>query len=148
MVSSPARTVAQYLASLPPDRRKVISAVRRTSRAHLPAGFRETMNWGMISYEIPLKRYPDTYNGQPLMYAALAAQKNNCALYLTCADQDKALANRVKAQFAKAGKRLDMGKSCLRFTSLDDLPLDVIGSVIASTTVAAYLARYEPSRRA
>ena len=64
MVSSPARTVAQYLASLPPDRRKVISAVRRTIRAHLPAGFRETMNWGMISYEIPLKRYPDTYNGQ------------------------------------------------------------------------------------
>ena len=148
MVSSPARTVAQYLASLPPDRRKVISAVRRTIRAHLPAGFRETMNWGMISYEIPLKRYPDTYNGQPLMYAALAAQKNNYALYLTCADQDKALASRVKAQFAKAGKRLDMGKSCLRFTSLDDRPLDVIGSVIASTTVAAYLARYERSRRA
>ncbi|MDZ4864706.1 MAG: DUF1801 domain-containing protein [Gemmatimonadota bacterium] len=148
MVSSPARTVAQYLASLPPDRRKVISAVRRTIRAHLPAGFRETMNWGMISYEIPLKRYPDTYNGQPLMYAALAAQKNNYALYLTCAYQDKALASWVKAQFAKAGKRLDTGKSCLRFTSLDDLPLDVIGTVIASTTVAAYLAKYERSRRA
>ncbi len=148
MVSSPARTVAQYLASLPADRRKVIAAVRRVIRAHLPAGYQETMNWGMISYEIPLKRYPDTYNGQPLMYAALAAQKNNYALYLTGAYQDKAVASWIKAQFAKAGKRLDTGKSCLRFMSLDDLPLDVIGTVIASTTVEAYLARYERSRRA
>lgn len=148
MVSSPARTVAQYLASLPPDRRKVISTVRRTIRTHLPAGYRESMNWGMISYEIPLKRYPDTYNGQPLMYAALAAQKNNYALYLTGSYQDKAFGSWIKAQFAKAGKRLDAGKSCLRFTSLDDLPLDVIGRVIASTTVEAYLARYERSRKA
>ena len=147
MVGSQARTVAQHLASLPPDRRKVISVVRRTIRAHLPAGFRETMNWGMISYEIPLKRYPDTYNGQPLMYAALAAQKNNYALYLTGAYQDKAVASWIKAQCAKAGKRLDTGKSCLRFTSLDQLPLEVIGTVIASTTVEAYLARYERSRR-
>jgi hypothetical protein len=148
MVSSPARTVAQYLASLPPDRRKVISAVRRTIRAHLPPGYRETMNWGMISYEIPLKRYPKTYNGQPLMYAALAAQKNNYAIYLTGTYQDPALAKWLAAQFAKAGKRLDKGKSCVRFTSLDDLPLDVVGTVIASTTVEAYLARYERSRRA
>ena len=102
----------------------------------------------MISYEIPLKRYPDTYNSQPLMYAALAAQKNNYALYLTGAYQDKAVAGWIKAQFTKAGKRLDTGKSCLRFKSLDDLPLDVIGAVIGSTTVEAYLARYKRSRRA
>ena len=147
MVSSPATTVPGYLASLPADRRRVISAVRRVIHAHLPPGYRETMNWGMISYDIPLKRYPGTYNGQPLMYAALAAQKNNFAVYLTGIYQDSALATWFKAQFAKAGKRLDMGKSCVRFKSLDDLPLDAIGGVIASTTVDAYIARYERSRR-
>ena len=147
MVRSPAPTGPRYLASLPPDRRRVISAVRKVIRAHLPAGYRETMNWGMISYEIPLKRFPETYNGQPLMYAALAAQKNNYAVYLTGTYQDKKLAAWFKAQFAKAGKRLDAGKSCVRFKSLDDLPLDAIGAMIASTTVDEYIARYERNRR-
>ena len=143
MVSSPARTVPEYLASLPVDRRKVIAAVRRVIRASLPRGYQEVMNWGMISYEIPLKRYPDTYNGQPLSYAALAAQKNNYALYLTNIYSDPKLSAWFRAQFQAAGKKLDMGKSCVRFRALADLPLPAIGKVIATTSVEEYIARYE-----
>ena len=145
MASSPAPTVAKYLASLPPDRRKVVAAVRKVVRKHLPAGYSETMGWGMISYGIPLKAYPNTYNGQPLCYAALAAQKNHYALYLMCAYADSRQYAALKQAFAKAGKRMDMGKSCLRFKQLEDLPLDAIGKVIASAPPKKYIAIYETS---
>ena len=135
MVSSKATTPAAYLASLSPERRKVIAAVRAVVKKRLPVGYVETMNWGMLSYEIPLSRHPDTYNKQPLMYVALAAQKNNYALYLTGTSGDPALMARLVAAYAAAGKKLDMGKSCLRFKTLDELPLDVIGDIIASTPV-------------
>jgi hypothetical protein len=147
MVRSAAKTVPQYLASLPADRRKVVAAVRKVIRANLPAGYRETMNWGMINYEIPLSRYPKTYNGQPLCYAGLAAQKNNYALYLMSVYGDSEQAARLREQFRKAGKKLDMGKSCIRFRRLQDLPLDAIGRVIASTPVETHIERYEASRK-
>lgn len=83
MVSSKQTRPAAYLASLPPERRRVIAAVREVIKKRLPKGFVETMNWGMLAYEVPLSRYPDTYNKQPLMYLALAAQKNNYAFYMT-----------------------------------------------------------------
>ena len=118
MVSSKATTVAAYLAELPAERRAVIAAVRKVVRKHLPKGYVETMNWGMICYEIPLKRYPVTYNRQPLSYAALAAQKNNYALYLTGCYGASALQQKLAAAFKAAGKKLDMGKSCLRFKKL------------------------------
>jgi hypothetical protein len=143
MVSSAATTVAAYLKSLPKERSGVVSAVRAVIRKHLPTGYVESMNWGMICYEIPLSRYPVTYNGQPLALAALAAQKNYFALYLMCVHQDAALLKKLKDRYKKAGKKLDMGKSCLRFRSLDDLPLDVIGEIIASVPPDAYIARYE-----
>ncbi len=137
MVSSNETTPAAYLASLPPERRKVIEAVRAVVKKRLPKGYVEAMNWGMLSYEIPLSRYPDTYNKQPLMYVALAAQKNNYALYLTGAgvSSETALMARLAAAYTAAGKKLDMGKSCLRFKSLDELPLDVIGDIVASMSV-------------
>lgn len=135
MVSSKAITPAAYLASLPPERRKVIAAVRDVIRKRLPKGYVETMNWGMLAYEVPLSRYPDTSNKQPLMYLALAAQKNNYAFYMTGVSNDKALMDRLAAAYKAAGRKLDMGKSCLRFKSLDELPLDVIGDIVASTNV-------------
>jgi hypothetical protein len=135
MVSSAATTPAAYLASLPPDRRKVIAAVRKVVKERLPAGYVESMNWGMLAYEIPLSRYPDTYNKQPLMYLALAAQKNNFALYLTSISSDVALMGRLTAAYKAAGRKLDMGKGCLRFKTLEELPLDVIGDMVASTPV-------------
>ena len=146
MARSAATTVEEYLAELAPERRAVVEAVRDVVRRSLPAGYVEAVRWGMLSYELPLAAYPDTYNGQPLTYAALAAQKGHYALYLTCVSQDPALAARLEAAFAAAGLRLDVGKSCVRFKRLDDLPLPAIGEIVASTPPAAFVARYEASR--
>ena len=147
MVTSPASTVQEYLDSLPADRRAVVAAVREVVLRHLPAGYQEAMNWGMISCEISLEVYPRTYNGRPLSYAALAAQKNHFALYLMAVYGDPAQEARLREGFERAGKKLDMGKSCVRFRRLEDLPLDLIGEVIAGTPPAELIATYEKSRR-
>jgi len=147
-MKSGAGTVAGYLKELPPERRSALAAVRAVVRKHLPAGYRETMNWGLICYEIPLARYPDTYNGQPLCYAALAAQKSHNSLYLTGAYQDPAQAKRLEDGFKSAGKKLDMGKSCIRFREVEDLPLDLIGELIAGTSPERFIAQYEAARAA
>jgi hypothetical protein len=145
MVMSKAATPAAYIKSLPAARRKVISAVRAVIKKRLPKGYAESMNWGMLAYEIPLKVYPDTYK-QPLMYLALAAQKNDYALYLTSATQDKANMDRLAAAYKSAGRKLDMGKGCLHFKSLEELPLDVIGDLVASQTVEQRIAASEAAR--
>ena len=145
-MATTAQTADEYLAALPAERRAVLSAVRDAVRAHIPAGMQERISSGMISWEIPLERYPTTYNKQPLVYAALAAQKNHYALYLMCAYIDPAQDRQLRDGFAAAGKKLDMGKSCLRFKRLEDVPLDVIGNVIGSASVEGYIARYEEAR--
>jgi uncharacterized protein YdhG (YjbR/CyaY superfamily) len=147
MVQSRAATVAGYLAELPPERRKVVAAVRKTVRANLPKGYVESMNWGMIAYEIPLSRYPLTYNRQPLMYAALAAQKNNFALYLTGVHGNPEMIALLKEAYRRAGLKLDMGKSCLRFKGLDQIPLDAIGRLIGRVPVDEFIRRYEKVKR-
>jgi hypothetical protein len=147
MAKSSAATVEEYLAELPEDRRAAISEVRDVVLRNLPAGYEERMNWGLISYEIPLERYPRTYNKQPLMYAGLGSQKNYCAVYLMGVYGEGEQARRFKEAFRKAGKKLDMGKSCVRFRSPDDLALDAVGEVIASTTPEQYIAIYERSRQ-
>jgi hypothetical protein len=148
MAVSAATSVEAYLDELPPDRRAVVRAVRDAVRRRLPAGYVEGMSFGMIGWGVPLARYPDTYNGQPLAYAALAAQKGHYALYLMDAYQDPARARWLADAFARAGKKLDMGESCLRFKSLDDLPLDVVGEFIAGRSVDAFIAQYEAVRAA
>ena len=147
VMRSEAKTVAEYLKSLPPERRKVVSAVRDVMKANLPAGYLETMGWGMISYEVPLKTYPKTYNGQPLSFAALAAQKNNYAIYLMNVYGDPATATKLKQAFKKAGKKLNRGKSCIRFKRLEDIPLKAIGEIVASTPLKLYIERYEKVKR-
>ena len=146
MVSSAAKTVHEYLASLPADRAEAVARVRAVVLDNLPKGYEEKVNWGMLSYEIPLERYRDTYNKQPLGYVALAAQKNHCALYLLGANADPAQREALEEAFANAGKKMDMGKSCLRFESADELPLQALGKVIASTPPDAMIALYEASR--
>jgi hypothetical protein len=148
MVSSAARTVDAYLAELPPERRAVVATVRDMVNAHLPPGYRETMNWGMISWEIPLSRYPVTYNKQPLGYVALAAQKNNDALYLVAVYADGEQERKLRAAAAALGKKLDMGKSCLRFRRAEDLPLEAIGQLIASMSVEDRITQHEAERAA
>jgi hypothetical protein len=145
MVSSSATTVAEYLKELPLDRRKAISEVRKMIRANLPKGYKETMNWGMITYEIPLSRYPDTYNKKPLGYLALASQKNFMTLYLWGAYMDE---EKFKAEYRKTGKPLDMGKSCLHFKKVDDLALDFLAKNIASTPPEKLISLYEQNRHA
>jgi uncharacterized protein YdhG (YjbR/CyaY superfamily) len=147
MASSTSFTVDGYLDELPPDRRHVVSVVRAVVREHLPEGYEEAMNWGMICYEIPLARYPNTYNKQPLAYVALAAQKHHYALYRTGVYGDEDREARLRAAFAAAGKKLDLGKSCLRFRTLDDLPLDAIGEAVAALPPEVLIARYEASRQ-
>ena len=146
MAKSGAATVDEYLAELPEDRRAAISAGRDVVLRNLPAGYVETMNWGLISYEIRLERYPRTYNKQPLTYAALGSQKNYCAVYLMNVYGDGEQARRFREAFEQAGKKLDMGKSCVRFRAADDLALDAVGEVIAGTTPEQYIAIYEKSR--
>lgn len=147
MARSAAATVADYLDALPPERRAVIAEVRKVIRRNLPKGYQEVMNWGAITYELPLERYPNTYNGQPLCYAALAAQKNHFALYLMTVYGDKKLEQELREAFKRAGKKLDMGKSCVRFKAVDQLPLDAIGRIIAAVPPDKYIAAYEKSRR-
>lgn len=147
MAQSTAATVEEYLAELPEDRRAVVAAARALVLRHLPAGYAESMGFGMICYGIPLRDYPNTYNKQPLCYAALAAQKKHYALYLMNVYADDAAEHRLRDAFAARGLKLDMGKSCLRFRTLEDLALDAVGDVIASTPPAAFIARYEESRR-
>lgn len=143
MVASAAATVDQYLADLPPERRAVVAAVRDFVNAHLPTGYVEAMAFGMIGWGVPLSRYPHTYNGRPLCYVGLAAQKNAYSLYLMGCYMDSAEDKALRGAYAKAGKKLDMGKSCLRFKSPDDLLLEDIGRIIASLPVDGYIARYE-----
>jgi len=145
-VRSNAQTVDEYLAALPDDRATALREVREVILANLPPGYRESMTWGMPTYEVPLERYPDTYNGKPLMYAGLAAQKNHLAVYLTALYLDRDDEDWFRDRYAETGKRLDMGKSCLRFKRLEDLPLEVVGEAIARTSVDDYIANYERSR--
>jgi hypothetical protein len=147
MTGSKATTAAGYLAELPPERREVVATVRDLVNRNLPDGYVESMNFGMICWEIPLARYPVTYNKQPLMYAALAANKNGYSLYLLCTHTDSKQEATLREAYAKAGRKLDMGKSCLRFKQTDDLLNDAIARLIASTTVEAYIKVYEASRK-
>src|SRR5688572_15795635 len=121
MFQNTAKTVSEYLAALPEDRRAVVSKLRSFVKTHLPKGYREQIGWGAITYAVPLKVLPDTYNGEPLCYAAIAAQKNYYSLYLMSAYGDPKQTKWMAGEFRKRGKKLDMGKSCLRCKSLDEV---------------------------
>jgi hypothetical protein len=148
MFSSKAKTVAEYLKRLPPDRRRSLAAVRRVVRENLPKGYQESIGWGAITYAIPLKVYPNTYNGQPLCIAALTAGKHKCSLHLMAAYGDPPTRKWLEEQFRKSGKKLDMGKACIHFTTPEDLPLDAVAQVIRRVTPDKYIARYEAARKA
>lgn len=133
MAHSKAQTVDEYLAELPPDRRDAIAGVREVILGQMPDGYEETMQSGMIGYVIPLERYPVTYNRQPLVYAALASQKSYMSLYLMNIYGDEDTEKWFREQYRASGKKLNMGKSCVRFKTLEDLPLGVIRQAIGRT---------------
>ena len=146
MVSSKAATPEAYLAELPRERADFVARLRDLINANLPPGYVEGMSWGMISWEVPLSRYPGTYNGQPLVFAGLAAQKNHSALYLNGVYASAARAERLRRAWAAAGKTLDMGKSCLRFRRPDDVAEQVIADTIRSIPIETFLAEHEAAR--
>ena len=139
-------TPTEYLAALPLDRQTLVSSVCDVVRANLPQGFEEGKLYGMIAWYVPLARFPDTSNGQPLALAAIASQKHYVSLYLNTVYGDPATEHWFRERWAATGKPLHMGKSCVRFKRLDDLPLDVIGATIARTPVEAYIERYRQVR--
>jgi hypothetical protein len=140
------KTPAQYIASLPADRAKTIATVRAFVNKHIPRGYEECLVWGTIGWTIPLSRYPDTYNKQPITYVALAAQKNFYTLYLMGAFWTASQLEQLKAAFKAAGKKLDMGKCCVHFESPDNLPLEAIGKLIAAISSEQWIEMYEQSR--
>lgn len=143
-MQSKATTVTEYLAELPPDRRQAIAAVRKVILDNLDNGFEEGMQYGMIGYYVPHRIYPAGYHcnpKQPLPFACLASQKNYMSIYLmTVYGGDETW---FREQWARSGKKLDMGKSCIRFKKLDDLALDVIGAAIRRVPLKGYIAQYE-----
>ena len=138
-MQSDAKTVEQYILELPQERKQAIQTVRQTILENLPEGYEETMNWGMISYEVPLKTYPDTYNKKPLMYAALASQKNHMAVYLSGIYISEKRREEFEAAYKATGKRIDAGKSCVRFRKLEDLPLQLIGEAISAISLDEFI---------
>ena len=138
---SDAADVLEYLSGLPEDRRQGLEAVRAVILDRLPSGYQEVMKWGMITYEVPLSVYPDTYNGKPLMLAGLASQKRHMAVYLSCLYSFEDLNERIVGEWRARGTRLDMGKSCIRFKKLEHLELDLIGEAIGAVSMEDYVAQ-------
>ena len=148
-MQSKAKTVTQYLAELSADRRKAIGQVRAMIRKHLPKGYEEMMQYGMIGYAVPLKLFPPGYHckkDEPLPFLALASQKNNMALYMFCLYVDEKDRAQFQKEYKASGKKLDMGKSCIRFKKPEDLALDVIGRFIARVPVKKHIEVYEKAR--
>jgi len=144
---SEATTVEEYLAELSPERRAIVETVRTTILENLPAGYEEAMNWGMMTYQVPLSAYPETYNGKPLMYVALASQKNYLSLYLTGVYIDAEARQAFETAYQATGKQMDIGKSCVRFRKLDDLPLELIGQSVAAMEMHEFVERVKQGHR-
>jgi hypothetical protein len=139
-------TVDDYIDSLPEDRRIAIRAVREAVNAKLPAGYEEGIVYNMISWFVPFTRLAETYNGQPLCLASLGTQKNYMTLHLMSVYGDDKLRQWFEKAYKASGKKLDMGKGCLRFKNLEALPLPVISEVIAKVPVDTYVDQYEKTR--
>ena len=144
-----ASTVAQYLAALPADRRAALSAVRKTINENLPDGYEEGMQFGMIGWYVPLSMYPAGYGENPkvpLSFVALASQKSGMVLHFLCFYGHPTLSTWFTSEYQKSGKKLDMGKGCVRFKSLDELALDVVGRTVARVSVKEHMANYRAAR--
>jgi hypothetical protein len=146
MARSSATTPDEYIASLPEDRRAAVATVREVVNRNLPPGYEEGMAYGMIAWWVPLETFPDTYNGQPLGLAGLASQKDYISLYLNTVYGSPDEEAWFKGRYAASGKKLNMGKSCVRFRRLDEVPLDVIGETIARADLDRTLAHYAEAR--
>jgi len=147
-MQSKAKTVKEYLASLPDDRRRAIEALRKVIAKNLDKPFKEGMQYGAIGYFLPHSKYPDGYHcdpSQPLPFAGIASQKNHIGLYLFCVYIDTKVEAAFRKDWLASGKKLDMGKACVRVKKLEDIPLDVVGRVFGRITAKDFVASYEKS---
>ena len=148
-MQSKAKSVSEYIKELPPERKKAIQAVRKVIKENLPKGYKETMGYGMMGYVVPLSIYPAGYGENPevpLPFLGLASQKHYMSLYMMNIYGDKATEKWFRDAFKKADKKLDMGKGCVRFKKLEDLPLQVIGQAVARTSVKNFIENYTRAR--
>ncbi len=144
-----ASTVAQYLAALRADRLAALSAVRKAINAYLPDGYEEGMQFGMIGWYVPLSMYPAGYGENPkvpLPLVALASQKSGMVLHFLCFYGHPTLSTWFMSEYQKSGKKLDMGKGCVRFKSLEDLALGVVGRTVARVSAEEHMANYQAAR--
>ncbi|MCY3414568.1 MAG: DUF1801 domain-containing protein [Candidatus Heimdallarchaeota archaeon] len=141
-----AKTVDEYLNSLPEERKTTLEIVRQIILDNLPDGYEEVIQYDMISYIVPFERFPETYNKQPLAYISLGNQKNHMALYMNGIYSDPEHQSWFVQEYRESGKRLDMGKSCVRFRKLDHLPLEIIAKSVAHTSVDEFIALYENAK--
>lgn len=149
-MQSKAKTAKEYLAELPPDRREAIEVVRQVILKNLKGGYEEGMTYGMIGYYVPHSLYPAGYHCNPklpLPFAGLASQKQHMSLYLMSMYDEGDGIGEFRKAWAKTGKKLDMGKCCIRFKKLDDLALDLIAKSIANMPVKKWIEYYETSLR-
>lgn len=147
MVQSKAKTPEDYLQELPEDRREIVSTIRGQILKNLPDGYVESMNWGMICYEIPLDTYPNTYNKQPLGIASIASQKNHISIYMMGCYMVPNQRKKLAKAFADMGVKPNMGKSCIRFTKIEKIPLDTIVELIRDFPVDEYIKHYESVKK-
>lgn len=150
-MQSKAKTVSQYLAELPEDRRQALEAVRAVILKNLDPDMEEGMQYGMIGYYIPHRVFPAGYHcdpKQPLPFGGLASQKNHMSLYFMCLYAEGKLLTWFEKEWAKTGRKLDMGKCCVRFKKLEDVALDVVGELVRRVSAKDYISHYEASIRA
>ena len=146
-MKSTSKTVEGYLESLPPKREEIISSLRSVILSNLPKGYEEVMNWGMITYQVPLSAYPDTYNKKPLMYAALASQKNYISLYLTTIYMSEEKRKNFETAYKSTGKKYNAGKSCIRFKEPKDIPFALIAKAISSYNMNEFIKKVKALKK-
>lgn len=145
-MSDKADTIEDYLDALEPARRETVARARALVNEHLPEGFVEVMQYGMISWVIPLEHYAYTYNGEPLAVVSLASQKRHVALYLHGVYLDPDAEALLRDGFERADAKLDMGKSCLRFRRWEDVVPDAVGAALAAIPPSRFIELYEKAQ--
>lgn len=146
MVQSRAESVSKYIDELTPERSAILVPVLDTLRKAIKPGFQEVMNWGMISFEVPLEVFSNTYNKKPLLYCSLAAQKRHFGLYLMNIYSDSKALEILQKGYQKAGVKLDMGKSCIRFKNLNEIHMPTIKKVVGLHSVKQWVECYSLCR--
>ena len=145
-MQSRTKSVVEYLKELPADRRAAIEEVREVILKNLDKGYEETMQYGMIGYAVPHRVYPAGYHcdpKQPLPFMSLASQKQYMSLYAMCLYESSELFEWFRAEWEKTGKKLTMGKCCIRFKKVEELPLELIGKLVKKVPAKEFVKQYE-----